>query len=557
MKLKITESKIRQTVNEELLKQGLRKSFKGQKWPTYTAYLGAELLRLEWDQKLQENNNLDQQPSPEWIAETANAFGLSEAEIAEATEIMNNEELDEGVGGFLKAIAKPYQNIWQTFTNITQHAANLTDPEAKQAAGTLDKIDDQLPSAQELPQQMAQAAKESPQELGAMIKELIALLRAADSKVDLDDVKPGLEQGVDDAQAELEAAAEELPAAGGEEGAGGEEAGGAGGEAFVYKGKGGKGLQSFLARGSKQAPRLKGKAMGAVLKHIEKQLKAQGVTVNESILDEVQGWMWYGLVESAMQKHYNAPITLKQILEGAAARGEYGSTKKGDLLSKLNAHLDSLQTAEEVEQFKATAEQGQDPRGEAKFNDGGAKKVRNYYTKHGGVQKIEDKLASLGGEPEEEPAAEEPAAEEPEDGRDYCAEPRPDGSMPKFNRMTGEPCAGEEEPAAEEPAAEEAPIEEVPPTVQNTAPEGAPKIKVFRGKGGEGLQSALAKNRDALGIDQQTVAVIIKSVEQWAQANQIQVENVTAETFDAIINEVVPKFRARKLRETINKLKNV
>ena len=106
-------------------------------------------------------------------------------------------------------------------------------------------------------------------------------------------------------------------------------------------------------------------------------------------------------------------------------------------------------------------------------------------------------------------------------------------------------------------AAEEAPIEEVPPTVKNTAPEGSPLIKVFRGKGGEGLQSALAKNRDALGIDQQTVAVIIKSVEQWAQANQIKVENVTAETFDSIISEVVPKFRARKLQETINKLKNV
>jgi hypothetical protein len=121
-----------------------------------------------------------------------------------------------------------------------------------------------------------------------------------------------------------------------------------------------------------------------------------------------------------------------------------------------------------------------------------------------------------------------------------------------------------EEPAPDGPEglspdtpAEEAPIEEVPPTVKNTAPEGAPKIKVFRGKGGEGLQSALAKNRDALGIDQQTVAVIIKSVEQWAQANQIKVENVTAETFDSIISEVVPKFRARKLQETINKLKNV
>ena len=71
MKIKISESKIRQAVNEELLKRNLNKSIKEQKWPTYTAYLGAEILKLEWQQKLQENNNLDQQPSPEWIAETA------------------------------------------------------------------------------------------------------------------------------------------------------------------------------------------------------------------------------------------------------------------------------------------------------------------------------------------------------------------------------------------------------------------------------------------------------------------------------------------------------
>ena len=155
MKLKISESKVREIVNEEVFKRRLTKSLKESKRPSYTAYLGAEILKLEWQQRLlqegkdpkkpfddedgkdekcdyvdcedEEKNESVQRPSPEWIAETASAFGLSEAEIAEATEIMNNEELDEGIGGFLKAVAKPYQNLWQTFTNITQQAANFTE----------------------------------------------------------------------------------------------------------------------------------------------------------------------------------------------------------------------------------------------------------------------------------------------------------------------------------------------------------------------------------------------------------------------------------------------
>ena len=107
-----------------------------------------------------------------------------------------------------------------------------------------------------------------------------------------------------------------------------------------------------------------------------------------------------------------------------------------------------------------------------------------------------------------------------------------------------------------EEAAAEAPIEPVKPTVQNTAPEGAASIKVFRGKGGEGLQSALASSRDKLGIDQQTVAVIIKSVEEWANANQIKVENVSAETFDTIISEILTNYKVRKLQEVIYKLRS-
>ena len=92
--------------------------------------------------------------------------------------------------------------------------------EAAQAAATLDKIDDKLPE----PEEVVQTAQQSPQELGALMKELIALLRAADQKVNLDDVQPGLEAKVDQAQDAVEQGAEQgledlgAGAEGGEEG---------------------------------------------------------------------------------------------------------------------------------------------------------------------------------------------------------------------------------------------------------------------------------------------------------------------------------------------------
>jgi hypothetical protein len=114
MKLKISESKIRKVVSEEVFKNTLTKSLRGQKWPSYTTYLAAELMQLEWKQNLKEDT-AGQRPSPEWIAETAGAFGLGEDEIAEATRLMDEEddggeELEEG---FFKAFAKPYQNLYK------------------------------------------------------------------------------------------------------------------------------------------------------------------------------------------------------------------------------------------------------------------------------------------------------------------------------------------------------------------------------------------------------------------------------------------------------------
>lgn len=455
MKIKTSEAKIRQAVNEELLKRALTKSLRESKFPTYTAWLGAEILTLEWNRKLQESNT-EQQPSPEWIAETASAFGLSDAEIAEATELMNSQELNE-IGGFLKAVAKPYQNMWQTFTNITQQAVDASDPKAKKAAQTLDKIDDKLPE----PEEVVQTAKTSPEELGALMRELITLLRQADQAVNLDDIQPGLEDKVDQAQDSLEQGAEDAIEDAGAEGGGK--------EVSVYKGKGGKGLQSFLARGaSKGGVSLKGPAMGAVLKHIAKQLKAQGMTVNENVLDEVQGWIWYGLVENLLQEQTGTSITIQDILN-------------------------------EFQPNRAAQHKGSEKRRQRQ-----------------GLAKQKGYTGAIAGE--EGPTAKaEPAAKE-------------------------EPAAGD--------------VKAVKPTVKNTAPEDAPVVKVFRGKDGVGLQSALARSRDKLGINQQTVAVIIKSVEQWAQANQIRVESIDDAGWDAIVSEIAIRRKARKLQETINKLKS-
>ena len=511
MKLKISESKVREIVNEEVFKRRLTKTLKESKWPSYTAYLGAEILKLEWQQRLQENKNLDQQPSPEWIAETASAFGLSEAEIAEATEIMNNEELDEGIGGFLKAVAKPYQNLWQTFTNITQQAANFTDPDKKKAAAPVAQAVEKMPE----PEEVAQQAKSNPEDLQALIRQLIDLLNKTDQASDLDDIQPGLEGGADKAIDAIEAGAEETMDDLGAGAEGGEE-GGAGGEVAVFKGKGGKGLQSFLARGaSTDGVSLKGPAMGAVLKHIAKQLKAQGVTVNESVLDEVQGWIWYGLVENKIQEHYGAAVTVQEILEGLgnlhSNPGKAKRAKKGGKLAR-DARMARMQKLG-LDAFDQET---------GKFNKKGYDRIMA-----SGDKKAIDTLQK----------AIEWRGIDPDDPKTY------------HNASLGKTTSAGE-------GGEEAAPEEVTPTVQNTAPEGAPLVKVFKGKGGEGLQSALARSRDKLGIDQRTVSTIIKSVEKWAQANQIRVENITEDVFDSILNELSAKYRARKLQETINKLKS-
>ena len=250
-------------------------------------------------------------------------------------------------------------------------------------------------------------------------------------------------------------------------------------------------------------------------------------TVNESVLDEVQGWIWYGLVENLMQQHYGAPITIQEILDEKNKRKKSGKgsrqRRRGGRGSRQRRDAKAV-SGKEMARRQA---QSDNDLGRLAQSDNAKKGMR-------------DRAAA-------DSAAAEVNALGDVDG---------DGSDDTSADISADDVPGAPEAPAEEPAGEEAAPEEVKPTVQNTAPEGSPLVKVFKGKGGEGLQSALARSRDKLGIDQKTVSVIIKSVEQWAQANQIRVENITEDVFDSIITELSAKYRARKLQETINKLKS-
>ena len=101
---------------------------------------------------------------------------------------------------------------------------------------------------------------------------------------------------------------------------------------------------------------------------------------------------------------------------------------------------------------------------------------------------------------------------------------------------------GEEEAAPEEPAA---------------AGGGAePIIQIYKGRKGKGLQSWMDMNREKLGIDDTAVKVLLMTVEDWAKANGLRVENMLHNKLDKFIPEIARKHRVRKLQETINKLKS-
>ena len=298
-------------------------------------------------------------------------------------------------------------------TNLTQRAANATDPEAKKAAQATGQVVDQMPEPEEVIQQAKGA--DSQQEMMAMLKQILALLGKADQAVDLDALQPGLEDQVDDVVDDIETTGGEVVRAGGEEG-GGEEAAAAP-AVSVFKGKGGKGLQSFLDRSKSGVP---GKVYGAILKHVSNNLKQQGVTVTESVMDDVQGWIWYGLVEDAVRDTCGEKV-LNELMAGAAA---------------------------------------------------GA----------------------------------------------------------------GAPGAGAE-PGAEGGGA-------------------APVIQIYKGKKGKGLQSWMDINREKLGIDDTAVKVLLMTVEDWAKANNLKVENISHEVLGRIIPEVLNRRRVRKLQEKLKNLRN-
>ena len=187
----------------------------------------------------------------------------------------------------------------------------------------------------------------------------------------------------------------------------------------VFKGKGGKGLQSFLDRSKSGVP---GKVYGAILKHVANNLKAQGVTVTESVLDDVQGWMWYGLAEDAY-------------------RAEHGQQALTELL--------------------------------------------------------DTQMAASG-------AKDKKAAQNKADAEGASAEA---------------------------------------------------VIQIYKGKKGKGLQSWMDINKGKLGIDDTAVKVLLMTVEDWAKANGLRVENMSHDKLSKIIPEVVKRHRVKKLQEKINKLK--
>ena len=422
MKIKISESKIKRIVNEEILKSGLHKTIKEQKWPSYTAYLLAEILVLEYSQAIEKTGKemgMGGKELAEWVTENAKAYSIPASDVQEAKEILGQSlgagqaSTGEGLGGFLKAVAAPYKNIWQTMTNLTQKAANATDPEAKKAAQATGQVVDQMPEPEEVIQQAKGA--DSQEEMMAMLKQILALLGKADQAVDLDALQPGLEDQVDDVVDDIETTGGEVVQTGGDEG-GGEEAAAAP-AVSVFKGKGGKGLQSFLDRSKSGVP---GKVYGAILKHVSNNLKQQGVTVTESVMDDVQGWIWRGLVEDAVRNAYGEKVLSEVVGEGLG------------------------------------------------FDD-----------------------------PSAEPAE-----------------------------------AGGEAGGA------------------------VPVIQIYKGKKGKGLQSWMDINREKLGIDDTAVKVLLMTVEDWAKANNLKVENISHEVLGRIIPEVLNRRRVRKLQEKLKNLRN-
>ena len=120
MKIRISESKIKKIVNEEILKSGLHRIIKELKWPSYTAYLLAEILVLEYSQAIESTGKemgMGGKELAEWVTENAKAYSIPASDVQEAQEILGQSvgagqaSTGEGLGGFLKAVAAPYKNI--------------------------------------------------------------------------------------------------------------------------------------------------------------------------------------------------------------------------------------------------------------------------------------------------------------------------------------------------------------------------------------------------------------------------------------------------------------
>ena len=63
-------------------------------------------------------------------------------------------------------------------------------------------------------------------------------------------------------------------------------------------------------------------------------------------------------------------------------------------------------------------------------------------------------------------------------------------------------------------------------------------------------------NREKLGIDDTAVKVLLMTVEDWAKANNLKVENISHKMLGRIIPEVLNKRRVRKLQEKLKNIRN-
>ena len=120
--------------------------------------------------------NMQGEELAKWVTENAKAYDIPAADVQEAKEILGQSmdagkpSTGEGLGGFLKAFAAPYKNIWQAYTNVTQSMANATDPNMKKQAPAAEKAAEVIPE----PEEVVQQAKANPGGTDELLRQILA-----------------------------------------------------------------------------------------------------------------------------------------------------------------------------------------------------------------------------------------------------------------------------------------------------------------------------------------------------------------------------------------------